>query len=281
MIRIGIVRTDKWLTLYLAEWKKKSNLMQKIAWHQKMLISPLEKVSDSLPDTNKLQQHFIQSGLILPEEDSHQDINEMLERNYWKVISTHYQQLKQKWSAHDAGVYIFPASKDQASIQSLGGKNGLTIDRFIFLFLTNGLSNSELKAIITHEYHHIFRLSVTEETEESITFLESMIMEGLAELAVSQEVGRDYTAVWTKELSLKQMKRVFKEWLEPHLFTRGRKDHHTLLYGGGPYHVPRWIGYRCGYLIVEQAYKTFNERSIKTVTEIPAEDWLSASGFLK
>jgi uncharacterized protein YjaZ len=274
---IGVVRTDKWLNHYTVEWTNRLTPEQKQQWHQRMLITPLQPIFKSA--NFSLQRHFIHLGLISPQEDSEGIINHFKERQYWVTISKHFQRLRNKWKAPDIPIYILPASSNQETIKKLGGKNGLTVDNAIILFLDAGLSDAALKAIITHEFHHQYRIFITKEKEDSISLLESMIMEGLAELAVQKEVGEQHIAPWASIYSLEEMVPLFQQWIEPHLFTKGRGHHLHYLYGGGVEHVPRWLGYCCGYHIVQSALRHFKGRSIEELTIIKSVDWLNASWF--
>ena len=56
----------------------------------------------------------------------------------------------------------------------------------IFLFVCGRNSLEELKALLAHEYHHICRLHQIETKETEYTLLDTMIMEGLAEQAVTE-----------------------------------------------------------------------------------------------
>ncbi|MDV2685049.1 DUF2268 domain-containing putative Zn-dependent protease [Alkalihalophilus lindianensis] len=274
---IGVVRTDKWLNHYKGEWANRLTLEQKQQWHQKMLIAPLQPLFKNAEFS--LQRHFIHLGLISPHEDCEKVTKHFIEHHYWAIISEHFHSLKKKWKAPDIPIYILPASSNQETIKNLGGKNGLTVDNAIILFLDEGLSDAELKAMITHEFHHRFRLFITKEKEESISLLESMIMEGLAELAVQKEVGEKYIAIWTNIYNIEEMIPLFQQWIEPHLFTKGRGKHLHYLYGGGMNDVPRWLGYCCGYHIVQSALRHFKGRSIEELTTIKSVDWLKASCF--
>ena len=56
----------------------------------------------------------------------------------------------------------------------------------IFLFVCGRNSVEELKVLLAHEYHHICRLHQIETKETEYTLLDTMIMEGLAEQAVTE-----------------------------------------------------------------------------------------------
>ncbi|WP_100373509.1 DUF2268 domain-containing protein [Bacillus sp. FJAT-45037] len=279
MVFIGIVRTDKWFTHYTNEWSKKINEAEKRKWHQKLFITPFLSLFESHGEY-QLSQQLEHIGLI-PSSINPRPIYEHFRQNaYWDVLAVQFCHLQKKWEAPDIPVYLFPANPNSKEVQLLGGKNGLAMQEAIIILADQGLSIDQLRAIFTHEYHHILRLNQTLVREDSITLLESMIMEGLAEFAVKEEIGEDQIAVWTSMYKKREAVRLFKQWLVPHLNELGRRKHLSYLYGGGIQQVPRWLGYCCGYHIVASAAAHLGIKSTKDLSKVEASELLLASNFL-
>ncbi|MDI5790224.1 DUF2268 domain-containing putative Zn-dependent protease [Bacillus licheniformis] len=65
-----------------------------------------------------------------------------------------------------------------------GSKSGLAFSDKLFCFIGRS-SRSSISAIMTHEYNHVCRLENMPKEEKKMTLLDTIILEGLAEYAVS------------------------------------------------------------------------------------------------
>lgn len=96
-----------------------------------------------------------------------------------------YEKLKSWLKGPDVPIFILLSDSYNRTVQEeYNGKAGLSMRHVIFLFVCGRNSVEELKALLTHEYHHICRLHQIETKETEYTLLDTMIMEGLAEQAV-------------------------------------------------------------------------------------------------
>ena len=87
----------------------------------------------------------------------------------------------------DVPVFILLSDSYNRTVQEeYNGRAGLSMRHVIFLFVCGRNSVEELKVLLAHEYHHICRLHQIETKETEYTLLDTMIMEGLAEQAVTE-----------------------------------------------------------------------------------------------
>ncbi|MDY0396169.1 DUF2268 domain-containing putative Zn-dependent protease [Virgibacillus halophilus] len=93
-------------------------------------------------------------------------------------------------------------------------------------------------------------------------------MEGLAEHAVSEQVGKAHLAGWTSYYSSKQLDGFWKKWVKPNKdLPKFRHKHFDLLFGTGLY--PKMLGYCVGYFLVEK-YIQKHKSSSKELLHTPS-----------
>ncbi|NEU29667.1 DUF2268 domain-containing protein [bacterium LRH843] len=249
---MGVIRTDKWLRIYCEKWSETTSMSEKVNLQRKVLIKPLCDVFE-MKDIH-LQSYLLSAGLCSP--DVNVDLQKWVKHQFWQEVQNQFSYLRKKWKGPDVDIYLLPLERRNSFIfKHLGGKMGITIRGAIILFIHSDLNLEDLRALFTHEYHHIFRLMHTNQSEKSIPLLESMMMEGLAELAVKEEIGSEWNASWTKYYDQKWNKKWFEKWIRPNLYLKGRKSHQSFLYGASGTGIPLWLGYYTGYRIAESAAK--------------------------
>lgn len=274
---MGVVRTDKWLYAYLLKSLELPTVQERMAWQQQTIVEPLSDIFQTT-DVAGLHYYLLQIGLFHPSQNLSDEIDLWKDVHPWSIIQNQLIHLKQKWNGPDVKVYVLPINRESSvEIEKLGGKTGISLPNAIILFISPTLTEDDLRALLTHEYHHICRLSETNQTEESMTFLESMVMEGLAELAVREEIGPHACAIWTKYHDENWNPDWFERWINANLFVVGRNKYHYLLYGDKKTGIPIWLGYYTGYKIVESA--TLSSDTAKKLITENAEVLLHRSKF--
>lgn len=170
------------------------------------------------------------------------------------------KNLKDAFSGPDIDLYLFPLNRSHTKIMNdLGGKNGCSFQTYILLFWVDDLALIKQKALLLHEYHHIARLHHQKVNEETITLLESMIMEGLAEWEVQKRMGKDHLAPWTSLYKEEEIKEWWNRLYKRNLQLTGRTFHYPYLYGDID-GIPPLMGYQVGYYLVKQ-YMNMNKNS--------------------
>ncbi|MBU8594729.1 DUF2268 domain-containing protein [Shouchella clausii] len=260
---MGIVKTNRWIELYVDHYEEQS--VQ--ARYRQLFIQPLQSLFAYSTD-QQLATYLQKIGLFLPKTRKSR-LRRFLHSNCWTVAGEQFNALKQKWQGPNVPVFLLPANEEHKRLQAeLGGKMGLGFPDGIVLFISGDIEEKDLKALVTHEYHHVCRLWRTQETESSITLLESMVMEGLAELAVIEEVGEAYVAPWTKKYDRHWQEEWFVRYLEPNLLRKGRSHYKPFLYGDDRAGIPAMLGYYYGFKLCKAAA----ERSSKDTLAFLDED---------
>ncbi|WP_100404863.1 DUF2268 domain-containing protein [Bacillus solitudinis] len=276
---MGVVRTNKWIELYTKHWSKE----RKNEWYmlqQQTFIHPLLQQFQT-KDANGLHQYLLEMGLCRPDVDLSETLETFRKKDWWRVIQEHFHLLKEKWSGPEVPIYLFPVELRHEMIRThLGGKMGLSLPNLILLFIDSNTGVDDVRALLTHEYHHVCRLEVTKETEETITLLESMVMEGLAELAVEDVIGKHALAGWTSHYNQLWKKEWVERWISPHLLLKGREKHFHYLYGSVQLGIPKWLGYYYGFQVVQSAMKNEPNRDTVLWLRCPAKEIFDKSTYL-
>ncbi|MFC0472311.1 DUF2268 domain-containing protein [Halalkalibacter kiskunsagensis] len=250
---MGVVRTDKWLRAYKIKSKKTKTLEEQYDCQRDVITRPLCEVF-STKDEAGLHQYLLQMGLFRPGQSIELVYDRWKETSPWAIVQQQFQKLKEKWNGPDIKIYTLPMNDDNTFLSDeLGGKTGLSLPHAIILFIKANVTKEDLLALITHEYHHVCRLQTIKQPEDSMKLLESLVMEGLAEFAVKEEVGPHACAAWTYRYDHVWNDVWFERWIRPNLQLKGRKNHHPFLYGSKEGGIPLWLGYYTGYKIVNTA----------------------------
>ncbi|MFD2443183.1 DUF2268 domain-containing protein [Bacillus sp. CGMCC 1.16607] len=236
---MGIEKTNTWL---------KDSFNDPIAICKK--ISP----SSSKKELNKLYQYLCQFGMYRPTKDCQTTYEELIKNKTWEKVQSYFQKYKKEWNGPDIPIYIFPiGNRNGLFFKSNNSKSGVSFQDKLFLFLSNVKDDKEIEALFVHEYHHVCRMNGLKKSISEYTLLDSLIMEGLAEDAVHEHLGKQYTASWSKELSDEHFQQYWKKYLKEHLAVKKSDSlHDHLLFGKGL--VPNMLGYTCGYHLV-RTYK--------------------------
>ncbi len=173
-------------------------------------------------------------------------------------------------------IVVLPVDERNRKIrQEFGSKSGLAFRDKMFLFLSSDSSNSAVSALMTHEYNHVCRLEHVTKDEKDETFLDTIMMEGLAEYAVYERFGSSLTAEWTSYYTPEQLDFLFEKRVKPNLrLTRDIRMFSQLLYGKG--YFPSMLGYAVGFNIVKK-YLTDHQKTVKEALAIPSKTFLEAT----
>jgi uncharacterized protein YjaZ len=249
---MGVVKTDEWL-------KKDSNPI-KICQELKAYFHRM----------NEREIHHYLNEFGMYKRVSKPYIQQMIKYNVWGRVRQFFNDLKAKWQGPDIPIFIFPVDESSGLLsRDFRGKSGVSFRDKLFLFLSKEVGDEELKTVLTHEYHHICRLSMHEKKEEHYTLIDAIILEGLAEHAVCETVGEQALTVWVKKYSPGQLNRWWNLWIKPNqLVKRDDPKYVQLLFGKAFY--PHMLGYALGYHIVRTYHKT-HKLNIKETFTIPVD----------
>ncbi|MBS4221331.1 DUF2268 domain-containing protein [Lederbergia citrea] len=230
-------------------------------------------------DGNDFYRYLTQFGMYRPSREALRSVGKLEEEKVWEKIENIYTKYRKKWRGPDVDIYIFPINQsNRMFIQQLKGRSGLAFPHKLFLFISDGLDDKNLEALVVHEYHHAARMNNYKKNNNDYTLLDSLLFEGLAEHAVLKCCGVAYTAEWTKQYSPDRLKYYWNHSYEQNLqITRENRLHDDLLFGRR--RVPKMMGYSMGYELAKGYIKN-NQLTIIDSLKIPSEKLLVNNKFI-
>lgn len=252
---MSVIRTDKWLIeLY--------NNPIKICEKMKKYFD------DAL--ASEIYQYLIQHGMYRPYHNGIEQVKKLLKNEVWEIVQDENQRLQKLWDGPAIPVFIFPSDKNNIKIKrDFNGKSGLAFKDKLFLFISGDNVEKEIRALFTHEYNHVCRLSKMSKKENEYNLLDTIIIEGLAENAVCERYGKEFLAKWTSYYSNKELEKIWNNLILPnkHILKSDRK-HEDILYGLRFY--PVMAGYCVGYNLVKK-FADDNKLASKDLLHINAK----------
>ncbi|WP_078555195.1 DUF2268 domain-containing protein [Bacillus alkalicellulosilyticus] len=275
---MGVIATFRWLQKYSEKTSNVSSIYERQLIQQDTLIKPLSAVFDgaNLPE---LHRYLLEQGLVHPDVDISPLLIELEDKKVWHVVRAHYTYLKEKWSGPDTKVFIFPLEeRNELMMKQLGGKMGLGFRDKVVLFLSPQANEKEIKALLTHEYHHVCRLNELNKNEEELSLLDSILIEGLAERAVEEEVGSQYLGKWSELYTEDELKQLWQSSFIRALSLKGKKRHNPYLFGDFRYRIPEWAGYSVGYDIAKK-FQTKTQMPTAEMVKLASIDILTQTPY--
>jgi uncharacterized protein YjaZ len=250
-------------------------------WMERDFNKPLEIckrfiISSQDEPVEKIYDYLLRFGMYRPNRSAKESLDELIKKEFWLKVKSIEAKYRNMWNGPDIPIYIFPLNSFQKPKDY--NKSGLSLKDEMFLFLDPRIEVKELEALFVHEYHHVCRLNKIPKPFEEFTLLDSMVMEGLAELAVSKYCGKSYNAKWISYYSKEKLESYWKKHLLKNFHIKITDQlHDVLLYGKG--FIPNLLGYAAGYYLVTHQNETRN-LSIQESFTIHAEElYQSFSGF--
>ncbi|QFT88365.1 hypothetical protein FIU87_06895 [Bacillus sp. THAF10] len=241
---MSIIHTDRWLE---EDYHQPLNI-------SKRLLKYFEDVTEA-----ELYDYLIMHGMYRPFKNGKETVEKLKLLDCWNIVMKEWRSLKKLWNGPDIPIFIFPSDKYNLQIKrDFKGKAGVAFKDKLFLFLPEDIQVNELKALLIHEYNHICVLEKNRRKDDQYTLLDSALIEGLAESAVSHLLGKEYTSSWTSYYSNKELKSFYEKYILPNKeIKKSEKNHMVLLYGKGFY--PKMLGYCVGYYLIQDI---LNKQSI-------------------
>ncbi|MDQ0245316.1 uncharacterized protein YjaZ [Bacillus fengqiuensis] len=258
-----VISTNEWLTHML---KDPRSFEEKLA------------VYFSEFSSKEMIHLLISHGMFRIGGEPKEQIEAFVKKDLWKKINPHFKKLQRLWNGPDIPVLLFPSDSRNRQIQrEFNGKSGVAFSDKLFLFVRENVEEAELFAVLTHEYHHICRLKAMRKKEEELTLLDTLVMEGLAEHAVKEQVGEAYLAPWTKYYSRERAMQYWEKYIYPNRHVKKEeRTHDELLYGMRWY--PKMVGYNTGYHLVT-SYTKSNRLPSAKLMHISSQEIAANSGF--
>ena len=259
--------------------------MQTAEWMRAYYNEPekiCEKFIKYIPLRKEVLYRFLVSkGMFRSIQDGEKEIDILQTNGVWEQLEMEYKELKNWLNGPDIPVFILLSDPYNKIVQhEYNGKAGLSMRKALFLFISPNNTIEELRALLTHEYHHICRLYNSKRKEENYTLLDTMIMEGLAEQAVYERHSAQYYAPWTAYYKKEEVMEFWKRFVKERCHVqRGTREHDIMLNGLGAY--PKMLGYTIGFHIVKDCVQSTDENSL-SLLGVGAEEILQkAKSFQK
>ncbi|OIJ10447.1 hypothetical protein BKP37_18085 [Anaerobacillus alkalilacustris] len=275
---MSVVQTNKTLKEFVRKRKETPTKLH-FQLQRELLCDP---VADHFEEYHSIQLHkyFLDNGMFFPDAKILEEINGFEKKKIWKLLQNHYERLKSDWRGEEATIYLFPVEKrNEIIMKDLNGKTGISFHDVIVLFLSKNLSVEEIEALLTHEYNHVCRLSSLNKDFDQLTLLDSMVIEGMAEVAVEKTVGKSALAPW---VSLYNKKELYPYWqrVKKLLSVKGKQNHDPILLGDQTSRkFPKWFGYCIGYEIVKAYLEKNKEIRMCELLKKDSKEILSTSEF--
>jgi len=232
-----VIRTDQWL--------------EDLHDQPIKVIGKLKPYFKKEVDSEDIYDYLCHHGMYRKKLTTH-FVEDLRQFRWWDIISNEERRLKQYWKGPTIPIFIFPSDATNRKImKEYNGKSGLAFNDKLFLFLSPQNEEKEIKSLFIHEYNHVCRLANIKSNEEEVTLLDSIILEGMAENAVREQVGEDYVAPYVNYYSEHELMKMWEKIIKPNLsIMRNEKKHFQLLYGQGFY--PKMAGYCVGYFLIKK-----------------------------
>ncbi|WP_226037593.1 DUF2268 domain-containing protein [Aquibacillus saliphilus] len=253
---MSVVRTDKWL---LDFYDKPIEICEKL------------KVYFDDVQAAEIYDFLILHGMYLPLENGYEQVKELKKNKVWQIVADEKKRLQKLWEGPTIPIFIFPSDvSNQKIVRDYNGKAGLAFRDKLFLFVSEGNEEMEIRSLFTHEYNHVCRLTKFNKKEKDYKLLDTVILEGLAENAVRERYSEESVASWTLYYSNEKLKRIWDNLVYPNRnMLKTDIRHQDILFGLRYY--PKMIGYCVGYYLVKE-YMDANELSSKELLDVPTDE---------
>lgn len=275
---MSIIKSDYWLNHMYDE----NNLFR-----NKNKLPPFQRLMNHFPswEMEDIFQLLLHNGLLPPSKYAKRRLESWRQCEPYKGLSSLLNVLKTELEGPSIDVFSFPLNSENKFLMTkMNGKNGLSFPTVILLFFHETVRLNEKKALLIHEYHHTCRLHYQKVDEQTVTLLESIVMEGLAEIEVKRRLGEKCVSPWMELYDTDFLLSWWERTLENKRNLKGRKSHIRYLYGG-VYGIPRWLGYSVGYKMVSSYIETCKnegkDHSSIGLLKTSAEDIYMKSLFCK
>jgi uncharacterized protein YjaZ len=243
---MGVIRTDKWLH---DSYHKPIEICEK-------LIEHFEDASAS-----EIYNYLTQYGMYHPLRNGNKVVKKLQKNKVWEIVQEENLRLQKMWEGPNIPIFIFPSDIDNRKLkQDFNGKSGLAFKDKLLLFISEDNLEKEIRALFTHEYNHVCRLSKYPKDEDDYVLLDTIILEGLAENAVRERMGEEFLATWTSYYSNEELKKMWNSIVFPNRnILKSDIKHQNILYGLRFY--PKMAGYSVGYYLVKNYLEATNKTS--------------------
>ena len=253
---MGVIRTDRWL---------------RDSYHQPIEICEKLKIHFEGALAFEIYDYLTLHGMYQPLSNGNGVVKKLQKNKVWEIVQEEQLRLQKIWDGPNIPIFIFPSDKNNRElIKDFNGKSGLAFKDKLFLFISEDNVEKEIRALFTHEYNHVCRLSKFDKNEEDYVLLDTIILEGLAENAVREELGEEFSALWTSYYSSEELEKMWHNLVFPNRnILKSELKHQSILYGLRLF--PKMLGYCVGYYLVKNYMEATNKTN-KDLLDIKSEN---------
>ncbi|WP_079478135.1 DUF2268 domain-containing protein [Halobacillus salinus] len=272
-----VIDTRKPLRLFIEKCKQ-SRFSSSTRLQKEVLCDPsAHPFSDK--SSEEIQEFMMVYGLF--HGDQWKRVEKLLKdwekEEFYKKVNKEFRRLRKEWNGPDVPLYVYPIH--QAFMGERENKGGVAFKEGCYLFYDRPEKKEDWRSILAHEYHHVCRLRAQRVDVETVPLMESVVLEGMAEYAVYDQYGEDYTADWVNHHKEEDLKKIWEKHFLPNLKLKGQENHTDYLYGNRRKRLPQWIGYEMGYRIVKSYHEAHPNEKIGTMTKRSAKEIIKGSAF--
>jgi len=251
-VGMSVIRTDQWL---LEAYDRPIEICGK-----------LRDLFDGAY-ASEIYDYLLLHGMDSPDTAGNDRIVKLQRNHVWEIVQNEAQILQEMWKGPDIPIFIFPSDISNETMRiEFNGKSGLSFKDKLFLFLSEENKEAEIKALFTHEYNHVCRLTYYPKHENDYTLFDTIILEGMAENAVRERFGEECLSSWTSLYTDKELLNMWEQLIVPNRsILKTNHNHHELVYGSPL--SPKMAGYAVGYFLVKKYMK---------INQCTSKDLLSA-----
>jgi uncharacterized protein YjaZ len=195
----------------------------------------------------------------------HLRFEELIHDTLQKLISTYCPN-----QTASAVLYLLD-EEDTFGREKLGGVSAFAEydGELTFIVYPDEKVRPTLESVITHEFHHFWRIGLINITEENETLLDKLVLEGLAELFVGYLLGSKRQGPMIHALEEEQARDLWVTQFSNHIHLKGDETNPWMF--GGENGLPTWAGYSMGYHLVKWYCTRHPNLTIEELTQLPSK----------
>ncbi|MDP4552795.1 DUF2268 domain-containing putative Zn-dependent protease [Alkalihalobacillus macyae] len=145
--------------------------------------------------------------------------------------------------------------------------------KMCFVVLPEENARSTIRSVVTHEYHHHWRISALGLKEDGETLLDRMVLEGLAEHFVKERLGDEYLGPYKDALSETQAITIWESTYRNHINDQGTSTD-IYMFGNDDKGLPFWGGYSLGFYLIKWFLDKNKNLAISDLTLLPSDKFI-------
>ena len=244
------------------------------------LVNNLWDKVDGFKSKKKLKD-FLFFNIFEKDNYKIESINSFMSDKIKSLIGASFEKYNKLFDFNDDLIVILLPTNQSFVFEKMKGSTGYTTSsKTIFIFINKkSIKNKKIYNTIQktfiHEYNHSARIKYFPKIN-SMTLLDNIIFEGLADNFQVREIKGSKIPSWSKCISKKKAKIIFNEIIKK-INSKNENDFFQLFFENKKY--PLWSGYSIGYYIVNYFLKNNTNNTWKEIIKLKSSDILKKSNW--